>query len=211
LKREKKQQARRKTGGETHSFFLSFFSKNPSPPPGDYGGATLDEQGNVWLAGMWSGGVPSASCLAKFSAAKCPSWGTLVNKIKGGKADSSTAALTARAADRAASLGENGVVISAKGVAGPSVPGARAGEWAAKAKAAKAKKEKEEREEKEKERRESATTSVSALSPSSSSTAAAAAADLPPVVPSAAIYDPDDVPERVVVAGGAGSSGSGGR
>lgn len=210
MKREKKQQARRKTGEKTHSFFLSFFSKNPSLPPGDYGGATLDEQGNVWLAGMWSGGVPSASCLAKFSAAKCPSWGTLVNKIKGGKADSSTAALTARAADRAASLGENGVVISAKGVAGPSVPGARAGEWAAKAKAAKAKKEKEEREEKEKER-ESATTSVSALSPSSSSTAAAAAADLPPVVPSAATYDPDDVPERVVVAGGAGSSGSGGR
>lgn len=139
---------------------------------------------------MWSGGVPSASCLAKFSAAKCPSWGTLVNKIKGGKSDPTTT-LTASAADRAASLGAIGSLISAKGVAGPSVPGARAGEW--EAKAAKAKKEKEDKErekEREEERRESAATSVSALSPSS----------LPPVVPSAATYDPDDVPERVVVA-----------
>ena len=151
---------------------------------------------------MWSGGVPSASCLAKFSAARCPSWGTLVNKITGGGK-----AAAARAADRAASLGANGAVISAKGVAGPSVPGARAGEWAAKA--AKAKRAMEE-EAKERRSRESAAEAAESPSLSASSAPSSASAASPaagPLVPSAVTYDPDDVPERVA----GGSSSSGGR
>ena len=174
---------------KTHSRSFPLFSTPQNKTAaGDYAGATLDEQGNVWLAGMWSGGVPSASCLAKFSAARCPSWGTLVHKIRG---KTSGAAATAKASDRATSLlgASNGAVISAKGVAGASVPGARAGEWAAKA--ARAKRAMEEKEEKE---RTSESATATAAGPSASAAPPSASA---PLVPSAVTFDPDDVPERV--------------
>ncbi len=160
---------------------------------------------------MWSGGVPSASCVAKFTAAKCPSWGTLVSRIRGktsavaGSAAAATGTTAARASDRAALLGANGAVISARGVAGPSVPGARAGEWAAKA--AKAKRAMEEREEREGRERRSGSATAAGLSSSASAPPSAADADVTPLVPSAVTYDPDDVPERVA----GDSSSSGGR
>jgi len=203
--RERERERREKRNEKkTHS--RSFFPRNKTP--GDYAGATLDEQGNVWLAGMWSGGVPSASCVAKFTAAKCPSWGTLVSRIRGktsavaGSAAAATGTTAARASDRAALLGANGAVISARGVAGPSVPGARAGEWAAKA--AKAKRAMEEREGRE---RRSGSATAAGLSSSASAPPSAADADVTPLVPSAVTYDPDDVPERVA----GDSSSSGGR
>ena len=86
-----------------------------------------------------------------------------------------------RASERAPSLGANGALISAKGVAGPSVPGARAGEWAAKA--AKAKRAMEEEE------RESAKAAATAAAAPSSSSAL--------LVPSPVTNDPEDVPEVV--------------
>lgn len=95
---------------------------------GDYSAACLDAAGAPWLATMWAGGVPSADCVAKFGESKCPTWSSFV-----GKASLDPPADTRSAAERVAAS-----PFRAAGTAGPAVPGARAGEWAAKAAVARA-------------------------------------------------------------------------
>ena len=92
---------------------------------GDYSAACLDDKGAVWLATAWAGGVPSASCVDNFGIAKCPSWSSFVGRasVVAPSPGASTAAVKA--------AGIKGP--TPKGSAGPAVPGARAGEWAAKA------------------------------------------------------------------------------
>ncbi len=43
--------------------------------------ATMDEEGNVWLATEWSGGHVDPLCAKLYSYGRCPNWSTYVMQL----------------------------------------------------------------------------------------------------------------------------------